>query len=120
MLMQGQRVSLSVGGAVLSKDVGQLQGWLRQGLRPAFPLGGPPAIAAEVVERTDCGHELWAHLDVTHCGLDAAMTEQDLNDAAIGAVLQKMGAKTVAQSILILLMICTQPRFAIGIIRSMA
>src|SRR5437588_2789566 len=27
MLMQGQRVSLPVGGAVLSKDVGQLQGW---------------------------------------------------------------------------------------------
>src|SRR5947208_7611001 len=27
MLMQGQRVSLPVGGAVLSKDVGQLGGW---------------------------------------------------------------------------------------------
>jgi hypothetical protein len=27
------------------------------------------------------------------------MTEQDLNDAAIGAVLQKMGAKTVAQGV---------------------
>src|ERR1022692_4802452 len=28
MLMQGQGMSLPVGGAVLSKDVGQLQGWL--------------------------------------------------------------------------------------------
>ena len=27
VLMQGQRVGLPVGGAVLSKDVGQLQGW---------------------------------------------------------------------------------------------
>src|SRR5271163_4729026 len=97
MLMQGQRVSLPVGGAVLSKDVGQLKGWLGQGLRPAFPLDGPPGIAAEVVERTDSGsHELRAHLGVTHRGLDAAMAEQDLNDAAVGAVLQKMRAETVA------------------------
>ena len=28
VVMQGQRVGLPVGGAVLSKDVGQLQGWL--------------------------------------------------------------------------------------------
>jgi hypothetical protein len=28
VLMQGQSVGLPVGGAVLSKDVGQLQGWL--------------------------------------------------------------------------------------------
>ena len=27
MLMQGQRVGLPIGGAVLSKNVGQLQGW---------------------------------------------------------------------------------------------
>ena len=27
VVMQGQRVGLPVGGAVLSKDVGQLQGW---------------------------------------------------------------------------------------------
>jgi hypothetical protein len=93
-------MSLPVGGAVLSKDVGQLKSWLWQGLRPALPLGGPPAIAAEIIERADRGgHELWAHLGVTHRGLDTAMTEQDLNDAAIGAVLQKMGAETVAQGV---------------------
>src|SRR5437016_5248015 len=44
MLMQGQRVGLPVGGAVLSKDVGQLGGWLRhQGLvrrgRPRWAVG---------------------------------------------------------------------------------
>ena len=34
VLMQGQSVGLPVGGAVLSKDVGQLQGWLgHQALR---------------------------------------------------------------------------------------
>src|SRR5437870_5079817 len=55
MLMQRQRVRLSVGGAVLSKDVGQLQGWLRQGLRPGFAFAGPWGVAIQVVERADGG-----------------------------------------------------------------
>ena len=42
MLMQRQRVGLPVGGAMLSKDVGQLQSWLRQSLRPGFAFAGPP------------------------------------------------------------------------------
>jgi hypothetical protein len=48
------------------------------------------------------------------------MAEQQLNGAYVDAGFQQMDREGVAQSILILLMICTQPRFAIGIIRSMA
>src|SRR5438552_8286179 len=100
MLMQRQRVGLSVGGAVLSKDVGQLQGWLSQGLRPGFAFAGPSSVATQVVERADgSGHHLWAHLGVTRRGLDAAVAEQDLNDTDIRSVFQEMGAKTVTQGV---------------------
>ena len=40
MLMQGQGMGLPVGGAVLSKDVGQLQGWLGHQLFGCLGLGG--------------------------------------------------------------------------------
>ena len=100
MLMQRQRVGLPVGGTVLSKDVGQLQSWLRQSLRPGFAFAGPPGIAAQVVEgATGSEHHLWAHLGVTRGGLDAAVAEQDLNDTDIGSVFQQMGAKAVAQGV---------------------
>ena len=100
MLMQRQRVGLPVGGAMLSKDVGQLQSWLRQSLRPGFAFAGPPGIAAQVVEgATGSEHHLWAHLGVTRGGLDAAVAEQDLNDTDIGSVFQQMGAKAVAQGV---------------------
>src|SRR5437899_11533795 len=66
MLMQRQRVGLSVGGAVLSKDVGQLQGCLSQGLRPGFAFAGPWGVAMQLVERADGGGRgLWSHLRVT-------------------------------------------------------
>ena len=58
--------------------------------------------------------------NVTGGGVDAAVAEQDLDDTDIGAVLQKMCGERMAQGLLILLMICTQQRFAIGVIRSMA
>jgi hypothetical protein len=97
VLMQGQIVGLPVRWAVLSKDVGQLQSWLGQGLRLAFALAAPSGIAIQVVERADGGrHDLRAHLGVTLGGGDAAVAEQGLNDPDIGAVLQKMGSKTVA------------------------
>src|ERR1035437_2762182 len=86
---------LPVRRAVLSKDVGQLQSWLRQGLLLAFA-----GVAIQVVERADGGgHDLWAHLGVTRGGLDAAVAEQDLNDAQGGTVFQKVGAETVAQGV---------------------
>src|SRR5260370_42634441 len=84
MLMQRQRVGLSVGGAVLSKDVGQLQGWLRQGLRPGFAFAGPWGVAIQVVERADGGgHHSTAHLGVTRRGLDAAPAQPYLKDTDI-------------------------------------
>src|SRR5664279_2597488 len=57
-------------------------------------------LATQVVERADSGgHHLWAHLGVTRGGLDAAVAEQDLDDAHVGTVLQKVGAETVAQGV---------------------
>ena len=44
MLMQGQRMGLPVGGAVLSKDVGQLQGWPRTHFRTRLGGGGGLAV----------------------------------------------------------------------------
>jgi hypothetical protein len=40
MLMQGQGMSLPVSGAVLSKDVGQLQGWRRHQRWALLPWSG--------------------------------------------------------------------------------
>ena len=94
VLMQGQGMRLPVRRAILSKDVGQLQSWLRQGLRPEFAFA---AVAIQVVERADGGgHGVRAHLGVTRGGLDAAVAEQDLNDTDIRAVFQQVSAKTVA------------------------
>src|SRR5664279_1795071 len=57
-------------------------------------------LATQVVERADSGgHHLWAHLGVTRGGLDAAVAEQDLNDAQVGTVFQKVGAETMAQGV---------------------
>ena len=52
VLMQGQGMSLPVRRAKLSKDVGQLRGWLRQDLWPALAFAG---VTIQVVERTDGG-----------------------------------------------------------------
>jgi len=109
---------LPVRWAVLSKDVGQLQGWLGQGLRPATGFAG---VGVHVVEWADGGgHNLRAHASIPCGGVDAAVAEQDLDDTDIGTVLQKMCGERVAQGLLILLMICTQQRFAIGVIPSVA
>jgi len=48
------------------------------------------------------------------------MAEQELNGTHVGAGFQQMDREGVTQGLLILLMNCTQLRFAIGVIRSMA
>jgi hypothetical protein len=53
-------------------------------------------------------------------GLQVGMAEQDLNGTQVCAGLEQMGREAVAQGLLILLMNCTRPGFAIGVIRSMA
>jgi hypothetical protein len=89
-------MGLPVRWAVLSKDVGQLQSWLGQGLWPGLSLAAPSGVAIQGVERADGGrYDSIAHLGVTLRGGDAAVAEQGLNDPDIGAVLQKMGSKTV-------------------------
>jgi hypothetical protein len=57
---------------------------------------------------------------VTGGGGQTAVTEKKLNPAQIGACLQQVYGIGVPQGLLILLMNCTQLRFAIGVIRSMA
>src|SRR5476649_2253858 len=59
MLMQGQRVGLPVGGAVLSKNVGQLQGWRRahflERLAAAGLAGWSSLSRGLTVAATTCG-----------------------------------------------------------------
>jgi len=87
-------MGLPVRRAILSKDVGQLQGWLRHGLWLALALAG---VAVQVIERADGGgHDLWTHAGITRRGADALMAQQDLNDANVGAVLQKMCGEGVS------------------------
>src|SRR5450432_2247765 len=87
---------LPVRRAVLSKDVGQLQGWLGQGLRPAIGFAG---VGVHVVEWADGGgHYLRAHASIPRGGVDAAVAEQNLDDTDIGAVLQQMCGEGMAES----------------------
>jgi hypothetical protein len=92
-LMQRQRVSLAVRGAVLSKNVGQLQsgpgharsGFRRSGLRFALRRGNRLTIQA--VQRADGGgHHLRRYSRIAGRGVDLAVAEQNLNDADVGAV----------------------------------
>jgi hypothetical protein len=48
------------------------------------------------------------------------VTQQDLNDYEVGTVIEQMRGKRMPQGLLILLMICTQQRFAIGVTPSVA
>jgi hypothetical protein len=50
----------------------------------------------------------------------AAVAEQQLDGPHIRAGFQQVDCESVAQGLLILLMICTQQRFAIGVIPSVA
>jgi hypothetical protein len=52
--------------------------------------------------------------------LEVTMSQQHLDGSKIGASFQQMGGKAVAQGLLVLLMICTQQKFAIGSIPCMA
>jgi len=52
--------------------------------------------------------------------LVSRLAEQDLNGAEVNAGFQQVSGKGVPQGLLILLMICTQQRFAIGVIPSVA
>ena len=73
VLTEGQRMCQPIRGAVLSKDVGQLDGWLGQELRPALGL---PGVAVNIVERTHGGrHDLRSHLSASRGGVDAAVAE---------------------------------------------
>jgi hypothetical protein len=59
-------------------------------------------------------------MQVTAGGLQIGVAQQELNGVQVGAGFQQMRGERVPQGVLILLMVCTQQGFAIGVIRSMA
>ena len=107
MLIQGQGMCLAVGGAVLSKDVGHLQkGWRYHGSALGFALdfalgfafGLQWGFVIERIERAGGGGDHpWGHRRVTGGSVDAAMPQQDLDDADVGAVFQQVSGETVPQ-----------------------
>jgi hypothetical protein len=59
-------------------------------------------------------------VDVNHGFAQVGVAEQQLDGAQVGSGFEEMSGEAVAQGLLILLMICTQQRFAIGVIPSVA
>ena len=59
-------------------------------------------------------------MQVDRSYFEVAMAEQDLNGAQVGAGFKKMCGEAMTQGLLVLLMICTQQKFAIGSIPCMA
>jgi hypothetical protein len=100
VLMQGQGMRLPVGRSVLSKDVGQLgsrpghSAWLGCGLC----LGSGPTAeflaGLQVIQGAlGAADDARRYLGVMRGGVDAAMTEQNLDDADIGAILEQVGGE---------------------------
>ena len=102
-MVQGQVVPGAVDGAMLAKDSGQFQGWLpRHGSALARILPRPSGASLQlrqIVERRSGGRDL-SHTDAGIAGgrVDAAVSEQHLNDANVLAVFQQMGGKAMAES----------------------
>ena len=70
-----------------------------------------------VVERgAGCPEMALGEMQVNGGGLEVGVPEQCLHGGQIGSPLQKMCGETVTQGLLILLMNCTQLRFAISVI----
>jgi hypothetical protein len=59
-------------------------------------------------------------VQIDGCVIERGMAEQYLNGAQVRAGLKQVCGITMAQGLLVLLMICTQQKFAIGSIPCMA
>ena len=59
-------------------------------------------------------------MQINGCVIERGMAEQYLNGAQVRAGFQQVCGITMAQGLLVLLMICTQQKFAIGSIPCMA
>ena len=59
-------------------------------------------------------------MQIDGCVIQRGMAEQYLNGAQIGASFEQVCGIAMAQGLLVLLMICTQQKFAIGSIPCMA
>src|SRR5213593_2516904 len=99
MLIQGQGMCLAVGWAVLSKDVGHLQKGRRyHGSALGFAFGLLLGFVIECIEWAGGGGDHpWGHRRVTGGSVDAAMPQQNLDDADVGAIFQQMSGATVPQ-----------------------
>ena len=126
-LRDGERrtMPLAIVGAVAAEDIRHLEFWALH--RPAAQKCCGVAGATQRNGIAAAGPMGWwwnrpygGDPQVTGGGRQAAVTEQQLNGPEIGAGLQQVSGKGVPQRLLILLMNCTQLRFAIGVIRSMA
>lgn len=95
-LLVRQRMSLTVGLAVLSNNVGQLEsGPAHHGLFVRLRLR---LRRVEAVERPGrAADQLGRHGGVAGRGGDLTMPEQDLDDTNIGSVLQQIRGKTVSK-----------------------
>jgi hypothetical protein len=93
-LMQRQGMRLPVCGAVLSKDVGQLQAWrghtgpLRRDLGFGFRFAAEALSGLQLIQRTlGLANELRRDGHVAGGGVDAAVAQQHLDHPNVGAVL---------------------------------
>ena len=72
--------------------------------------------AVQSIQRTErVADHLRRNHGVMRGGVDAAVTQQHLDDANIGAVFQQMGGKAVAQGVIVVLTISFPLRSAIAI-----
>jgi hypothetical protein len=93
-LLAPKPVRTPVSGAVLSKDVSQLESGPGHNLLLRLCLCG--LLLAHPVERADSSTDhLRRHGRVARGGVDAAMTEQHLNDSYVGSVFQQMGSEAM-------------------------
>ena len=82
-------------------------------------VGLPYARNRQVLERVDRFFQMPSRqVQVDAGGLQIGMTHQDLDRRQVGAVFKQVSGETVAQGLLILLMIPMQQRSAISFIRS--
>jgi hypothetical protein len=96
-LLKGKLVSFPVSAAVLSENVGHFKSrpW-HPGLFPGLRF----RLAPDPVERTGGGgDDVRGHLGVPRRGFDAAVPQQRLNDAGIGAIFQKVRCERVSQRV---------------------
>jgi hypothetical protein len=108
-LMKRQCMLLAIPGAVGAEDAGHLEGGpgqadLTGGGFPAHRPEGPERFGRagrfclRLIERTDDGgHGVRRHSGISSCSVDSAVTQEHLDGARVGSVLEEMSREAVAQ-----------------------